>query len=150
MVDTQARQMVQEYAQRIQSQGISLEQYLQFTGQTPQQLLDQVKPQALMRIQSRLVLEAVVAAENITASDEEFEEEAKKMGEAYQMDADKVKELLGENGRKQVVEDICIRKAAEFVVENAKEEKAAAKKSSAKKTSKKAKEDAAEETTEEA
>jgi trigger factor len=150
MVDTQARQMVQEYAQRIQSQGISLEQYLQFTGQTPQQLLDQVKPQALTRIQSRLVLEAVVAAENITASDEEFEEEAKKMGEAYQMDADKVKELLGENGRKQVVEDICIRKAAEFVVENAKEEKAAAKKSSAKKTSKKAKEDAAEETTEEA
>lgn len=148
MVDTQQRQMVQDYAQRLQSQGISMEQYMQFTGMTTQTLLEQVKPQALKRIQSRLVLEAVVAAENITATEEDFEEEAKVMGEAYQMDVEKVKELLGENGKKQVMQDICVKKAVEFVVENAKEEKAA-KKTAAKKSTKKAKEEAAEETTEE-
>ena len=140
MVETQQRQMVQEFAQRMQSQGISLDQYMQFTGTNPNMLMEQAKPQALKRIQSRLVLEAVVAAENMTASDEEFEEEIKTMSEAYQMEVDKVKELLGESGSKQVREDICIKKAVEFVVENAKEGKPAAKKS------KKA-EDAAEETT---
>lgn len=128
MVDTQQRQMLQDYAQRMQAQGISLEQYMQFTGMTTQMMLDQLKPQALKRIQSRLVLEAVVAAENMEASEEEFEEEAKTMGEAYQMDVDKVKELLGENGKKQVMQDICIKKAVEFVVENAKEAKKATKK----------------------
>lgn len=145
MIETQQRQMLQDYAQRLQSQGISMDQYMQFTGLTNEALMNQVKPQALKRIQSRLVLEAVVAAENMTATEEEFEEEAKVMGEAYQMEADKVKELLGENGKKQVMQDICIKKAVEFVVENAKETKAA------KKSSKKEKaEDGAEETQEEA
>lgn len=142
MVDTQQRQMIQDYAERLQSQGISMEQYMQFTGMTVQMLMEQVKPQALKRIQSRLVLEAVAAAEKMEASEEDFEEEAKTMGEAYKMDADKVKELLGENGRKQVMQDICVRKAVEFLVENAKEDKPAAKKSTAKKTTKKAKEEA--------
>ncbi len=135
MVETQQRQMVQDYAQRLQSQGISMEQYMQFTGLTPQVLLEQVKPQALKRIQSRLVLEAVVAAEKLTVSEEEFEAEAKVMGEAYQMDVDKVKELLGENGKKQVMDDLAVRKAVEFVVSNAKE--TAAKKPAAKKTAEK-------------
>ena len=121
---------------------------MQFTGLTSQALMEQVKPQALKRIQSRLVLEAVVAAENLTATEEDFEEEVKTMAEIYQMEADKVKELLGENGKKQVLNDICVKKAVEFVVDNAKEEKAA-KKTAAKKTTKKAKEEAAE-TTEEA
>lgn len=125
MLETQQRQMVEDFAQRIQSQGISMEQYMQFTGLTADKLLDQVKPQALKRIQSRLVLEAVVAAEKMEAGEEDFEEEVKTMAEAYQMEADKVKELLGENGRKQVMEDICIKKAVEFVVENAKEAKPA-------------------------
>lgn len=128
MVETQQRQMVQDYAQRLQAQGISMDQYMQFTGLTVEALLEQVKPQAMSRIQSRLVLEAVVKAENITASEEEFEEEAKTMGEAYQMDIDRVKEVLGENGRKQAMEDICVKKALKFVVENAKEGKAAPKK----------------------
>lgn len=123
MLETQQRQMVDEFAQRIQSQGLSMEQYMQFTGLTPAAMLEQIKPQALKRIQSRLVLEAVAAAEKIEASDDEFEEEVKTMAEVYQMEADKVKELLGENGAKQVKEDICIRKAVEFVVENAKESK---------------------------
>ena len=148
MVETQQRQMVQDYAQRLQSQGISMEQYMQFTGMTAQALLEQVKPQALKRIQSRLVLEAVVAAEKIEATEEDFEAEVKSMGEAYKMEPDKVKELLGENGKKQVMEDLCVKKAVEFVVENAKEEKAAKKTSAKKTSSKKAKEEA--ETTEEA
>ena len=121
MLDTQQRQMIQEYAQRLQYQGISFEQYLQFTGMTHEMLMDQVKPQALRRIQSRLVLEAVVAAENITATEEEIEEELKKMAEAYRVENDKVEEMLGKDGRKQIADDICVRKAADFVVENAAE-----------------------------
>lgn len=141
MVETQQRQMVEEFAQRIQSQGISMEQYMQFTGMTAASLLEQVKPQALQRIQSRLVLEAVVAAENIEATEEDFAEEVKTMAEVYQMEEDKVKELLGENGKKQVMEDLCVKKAVEFVVDNAKEAKPAKPR---------AKKAAAEETTEEA
>ena len=122
MVETQQRQMVQDYAQRLQYQGISFEQYMQFTGTTREQFMEQVKPQVMRRIQSRLILEAVAAAENITASDEEIQEELKKMGEAYQMEPEKVEQRLGKDGRKQVIEDICVRKAADFVVENAVEE----------------------------
>jgi trigger factor len=121
MIETQQRQMVQDYAQRLQASGLSMEQYMQFTGMTPQMFLDQVKPQALKKIQSRLVLEAVAAAENMTISDEEFDEEAKVMGEAYQMEVEKVKELLGEAGKKQVIEDMLVKKAVDFVVANAKE-----------------------------
>ncbi|MBO5335685.1 MAG: trigger factor [Lachnospiraceae bacterium] len=146
MLETQQRQMVEEFAQRIQSQGLSFEQYMQFTGLTPAAMIEQVKPQALKRIQSRLVLEAVVAAEKMVASEEDFEEEVKVMAEAYQMEADKVKELLGENGKKQVMEDICIKKAVEFVVENAKEAKAT---KTTKAKTKKAKAEEAEEATEE-
>ncbi len=122
MVETQQRQMVQDFAQRIQSQGITMEQYMQYTGVTVEQLLEQVKPQALKRIQSRLVLEAVVKAENITVSEEDFDAEVAKMAETYKMEADKVKELLGEEGKKQVMEDLAVSKAAEFVAENAIEE----------------------------
>lgn len=121
MIETQQRQMVQDYAQRMQSQGVSMEQYMQFTGMTNKMLLEQVKPQVMKRIQSRLVLEAVVAAENIQVTEEEIEQELKTMGEVYQMEADKVEELLGENGRKQVADDLKVKKAMEFVVENAEE-----------------------------
>ncbi len=142
MIETQQRQMVQEFAQRMQAQGISMDQYMQFTGTTTEALMEQAKPQALKRIQSRLVMEAVVAAEKIEASEEEFEEEVKTMGEVYQMEADKVRELLGESGMKQVREDICIKKAVQFVVENAKEVKPSSRKSA--KKAKDAEEDAAE------
>lgn len=131
MVETTQRQMVEEFAQRMQSQGISMEQYMQFTGMTPQMLLEQIKPQAMKRIQSRLVLEAVVAAEGITVTEEEFEAEAARMASSYMMEVDKVKELLGEGGKKSVMEDLAINKAVEFVVENAKETKAKAKKAEA-------------------
>ena len=117
-----------------------MDQYMQFTGLTADKMLEQVKPQALKRIQSRLVMEAVAAAEKIEASEEEFEEEVKVMGEAYQLEPEKVKELLGENGKKQVKEDICIKKAVDFVVENAKETKASRTK--AQKAEEEAKEEA--------
>ena len=131
MVETQQRQMIDEFAQRIQSQGLSMEQYLQFTGTNVKALMDQIKPEALRRIQSRLVLEAVVKAENMEATEEEFEAEVAKMAEAYKIEVDRAKELLGENGKKQVMDDICVNKAVEFVVENAKESKPRAKKEAA-------------------
>lgn len=136
MVQTEQRQMIDEFAQRLQMQGLSMEQYMQFTGATMDALLEQTKPQALKRIQSRLVLEAVAKAENLAADEEEYEVEIKNMAEKYQMEADKVKELLGEKGKKQVLADLAITKAVEFLVANAKEGKAAAKttKSKAKKT----------------
>ena len=119
MIDTQQRQIVQDYAQRLQSQGISMEQYMQFTGMTREMLLEQVKPQVMKKIQSRLVLEAVAAAEGFEVTEEEIAEELKTMGEAYQMEPEKVEELLGENGRTQVADDLKVKKAVEFVVENA-------------------------------
>jgi trigger factor len=121
MLETQQKQMVDEFAQRIQMQGLSIDQYYQFTGSSYEQMVEQVKPQAEKRIQSRLVLEAIVKAENITVSDEEYEEELKTIGEAYQMEVDKVKEMLPEKSAAQIKEDIAVRKAAEFAVENAKE-----------------------------
>ena len=121
MLATQQRQMVDEFAQRIQMQGLSIDQYFQFTGSSYEQMIEQVKPQAEKRIQSRLVLEAVAKAENITATDEDYEDELKVMAEAYQMEAEKVKELLPEKSVAQIKEDIAVKKAAEFVVENAKE-----------------------------
>ncbi|MCM1046759.1 MAG: trigger factor [Candidatus Gastranaerophilales bacterium] len=123
MLETQQRQMIEDFAQRIQGQGLSMEQYMQFTGLTPAAIKDQVKPQALKRIQSRLVLEAVAAAEKMTVSEEEFEEEIKTMSEVYQIDPDKAKEMLGARGEKQVREDLLVKKAIDFVVENAKETK---------------------------
>lgn len=132
MVETEQRQMIDEFAQRLQMQGLSMEQYMQFTGMTSQALLEQTAPQALKRIQSRLVLEAIAAAENLTASDEDFEEEVKSMAEKYQMEPDQIKGTLGENGKKQVLQDIAINKAVEFLVENAKEGKTAAKSTKAK------------------
>lgn len=121
MIETQQRQMVDEFAQRITMQGLSMEQYFQITGTNYQQMIENVKPQAEKRIQSRLVLEAIAAAENIEVSDEEFDKEIETMAEVYQMDASKVKEMLGEKEMKNIRQDLAVRKAAEFVAENAKE-----------------------------
>lgn len=128
MIVTQQRQMIDDFAQRLQMQGMNLDMYCQYTGQTPASMLESVKPQALKRIQSRLVLEAVAAAEKIEASEEDFENEVQKMAESYKMEADKVKEIMGEAGKKQIMEDLAVSKAADFVRENAKEKKAKAKK----------------------
>lgn len=125
MIETQQRQIVDDFAQRLQMQGLSIEQYFQFTGLDAQKMLEQVKPQALSRIQSRLVLDAIVEAEKIEAGEEDFEAEVNKMAESYQMETDKIKEMLGENGKKQIMQDLAVSKAVEFVVENAKEGKTA-------------------------
>lgn len=119
MIAAQTRQMTQEFAQRLQSQGLSLEQYMQFTGVTPQKMMEDLEPQALKRIQSRLVLEAVVAAENIEASDEEIDKELENMASMYQMEIDKLKELIGDDEKKQIGMDLAVQKAVEFVVKEA-------------------------------
>ncbi len=119
MVDMQTRQMTQEFAQRIQNQGLSVEQYMQFTGLTPQKLVDELKPQALRRIQSRLVLEAVVANENIEATDEELDKELENMAGIYRMDIDKLKESVSEEEKKQIKLDIAVQKAVDLVVDEA-------------------------------
>ena len=119
MVDMQVRQMAEDFAYRMQGQGLSIEQYFQFTGMTPEAFLEQMKPQALKRIQSRLVLEAVVDAEKITVSEEEIEAEYDKMATAYQMELDKVKELIGDEQKEQLTKDIAVQKAVTFVVDNA-------------------------------
>ena len=119
MIAVQTRQMTQEFAQRLQSQGLSLEQYMQFTGLTPQKMMEDLEPQALKRIQSRLVLEAVVAAENIEASDEEIDKELENMASMYQMEIDKLKELIGDDEKKQIGMDLAVQKAVEFVVKEA-------------------------------
>jgi trigger factor len=120
MVDQQARNMVNEFAQNMQSQGLTIEQYMQFTGLNIQTMLEQMKPQAVKRIQSRLVLEAVAKAENIEVSQEEVDKEIDEMAAAYQMEADKIKELLGERELEQMKSDIAVQKAVNFVVDNAK------------------------------
>lgn len=120
MVETEQRQIIEEFSQRMRMQGLTMEQYMQFTGMTPQALMEQTKPQALKRIQSRLVLEAVAKAEDLKASEEDYAAEIKDMSEKYQMEEDKIKEMLGEKGKKQVEEDLAIRKAVDFLVDNAK------------------------------
>ena len=121
MIDTQARQLVDEFAQRIQSQGLSFEQYLQFTGMNLDTALEQMKPNAVKRIQSRLVLEAVVKAENLEVSEEDVKAEIAKMAETYKMDAEKLAEIMSEEEKKQIQMDMAIEKAVELVTEAAKE-----------------------------
>ena len=120
MIQTQQRQMIDEFGQRIRYQGLTMDQYYQMTGASYDKMAEQVRPQAERRIKSRLVLEAVAKAENITATEEEFEEELGLMAQAYQMEIEEIKKTLPERSAKQIREDLAVRKAAEFVVENAK------------------------------
>ena len=115
MVDTQVNRMVEDFAQRLQQQGLSVEQYFQYTGMTADKIMDEMKPEAVKRIQSRLVLEAVVKAENIETSEEDFEAELKKMAEAYKMELDQIKEFMGDYEKKQIKEDLAIQKAIEVI-----------------------------------
>lgn len=119
MVDTQVRQMADEFAQRIQSQGLSVEQYFKFTGMDSKKFIESLRPQAVKRIESRLVLEAVVNAENITVSEEDFEKELVEMSSMYQMEVDKLKELLGDKEKEQIKMDMAVQKAVDFVVDAA-------------------------------
>lgn len=121
MLQTQCRQMLDDFSRRMQSQGLSMDQYFQFTGMTAEKMMEDMKPQALKRIQTRLVLEKVAEVENIQPTEEEVNEEISKMAEAYKMEADKLKELLGERELEQMKKDMAVQKAVTVIADAAKE-----------------------------
>ena len=126
MTKTECRQMMDDFSRRMQQQGLSMEQYFQFTGQSMDKMMDDMKPQALKRIQTRLVLEKVAEAENIRPSEEEITEEIQKMADAYKMEADKIREAIGESGLEQMKKDMAVQKAVTVIADAAVEvEKAA-------------------------
>ncbi|MCI9004038.1 MAG: trigger factor [Lachnospiraceae bacterium] len=119
MLDTQVSSMLEEFASRIGQQGLSLEQYLQFTGATVETLQEQMRPDALKRIQSSLVLEAIAKAEQLEVSEEEFEEEIERMAAAYNMEKEKLEDLIDDTERKSIRTDLSIQKAVDFITEQA-------------------------------
>lgn len=121
MLDTQVNQMIDDFARRMQSQGLTMDQYLQFTGTTLASLQEQMKPQALKRIQTRLVLEKIAEAEAIEIADEKIDEEIAKMAEMYKMEADKLKEMLGDAEKEQMKKDMAVQEAVTILAEAAKE-----------------------------
>ena len=121
MIDYEVSNMFQSYAQRLQSQGISIDMYMQYTGSSEEQMKEQMRPQALKQIQTRLVLEEVASAENIEIGDERIDEEIASMAERYQMEADKLKEVMGDYEKEQMKKDLAVQDALTLIAENAKE-----------------------------
>lgn len=119
MLETQVQNMINDYARRMQNQGMPMEQYMQYTGMTLESLQEQTRPQAEKSIRTRLVLEAVVKAEDIQISDEAVEEELQKMADSYKMEVEKVKEFMGERELKQMREDLAVQEAIDFLVAEA-------------------------------
>ena len=120
MIDTQVNQMAQDFAQRIQQQGLSMEQYLMFSGMDAQKFADDLKPQAVKRIETRLVLEAIAKAEDITASEEDFKAELEKMAGMYQMETEQLEKIIQGAQKDQMMDDIAVQKAVDFLVGEAK------------------------------
>lgn len=125
MVDEQIRRMTDDFTRRMQSQGLTVEQYFQFTGMTPEKLKEQMRPEALKRIQNSLVLEAVAKAEDIQVSEERVDEELAKMAEMYKMELDKLKEVMGDYEKQQIKNDLAIQAAVDLVRDSAVEVEAA-------------------------
>ena len=119
MVDSQVQRMAQDFAQRMQMQGLSIQQYLQAFGMTAEAFLDSLKPQAMDRIQSRLVLEAIAEAEKIEASEEDFKAEVAEMAKVYGMEADELESRIGEFEKESILSDLKVKKALEKTVEAA-------------------------------
>ena len=119
MIQTQCRQMMDDFARRMQQQGLSMDQYFQFTGQSMDKMMEDMKPQALKRIQTRLVLEKIAEVENIQPTEDEVNEEISKMAEMYKMEADKLKDLIGENEMEQMKKDMAVQKAVTLVADAA-------------------------------
>ena len=156
MIDNQVNSMINDFANNMMQQGLSMEQYMQFTGMTMDKFKEQVRPDAVKRIQSSLVLEQIAKDENLEVTDADVEAEIEKMAAAYGMEVDKVKEYIQDAERESMKKDIAIQKAADFIMENVKErakrttkkaaadeekepaKKTTAKKTTAKKTTKKA------------
>ena len=129
MIDTQCETMIEEFSQRIAQSGLTMEQYLQFSGMDMDKLKEQVRPEATTRIQSSLVLEQIAKDENIEVSDADIDAEVERMAKAYGMEADKLKEYMGESEKNSMKKDLAIQKAVELVMDNVKERaKAKAKK----------------------
>ncbi len=119
MVTDQVENNYNNFLQQIQQNGLSVDQYFQFTGSSEKILKTQMRPDAEARIENRLVLDAIVKAENIEVSEDKLDEEIKKMAEMYGMEAEKVKELLGEAEKEQMKKDLALQAAVDFLVENA-------------------------------
>lgn len=119
MIDTQVNRMLEDFAMRLQQQGLSVEQYFQYTGMTADKIMEEMKPEAVKRIKNSLVLEAVAKAENIEVSEEEFEAELQKMADMYKMEIEKIKEFMQDAEAKQMKDDIAIQKAVELIVSSA-------------------------------
>lgn len=119
MITTNISQMTDDFARRMRSQGLTMEQYFQFTGMTAEKMEEEMRPQAIKRIETRIVLEAIAKAENIEISDEKMDEEISKMAESYKMEADKLKEFMGDAEKKQMKEDMAVQEAVTFLVEHA-------------------------------
>lgn len=119
MIDLEAKQLADDFARRLMQQGMSVDQYFQLTGLSEDKIIEELKPQAEKRIKTRLVLEAVVAAEDIQVSDERLDEELQKMADSYQMEVDKLKEFMGENEKKQMKEDIAVQEAVTLIADAA-------------------------------
>ena len=119
MIDLEAKQLADDFARRLMQQGMSVDQYFQLTGLSEDKIIDELKPQAEKRIKTRLVLEAVVAAEGIQVSDERLDEELQKMADSYQMEVEKLKEFMGENEKKQMKEDIAVQEAVTLIADAA-------------------------------
>ena len=121
MIDTQCENMINEFAQRISQSGLTMDQYMQFSGMTIDGLKEQVRPEAITRIQSSLVLEQIAKEENIEVSDDEINAEVEKMAAQYGMEADKLKEYLGDAEKESMKRDLAITKAVDLIMENVKE-----------------------------
>lgn len=121
MIEYNQEKMFAEFEQSMMYQGLQMEQYLKLTNTSKEELLERIKPDAIARIKTGLVLEEVVKLEGITATDEEFEEQLKNMANAYQMDVEKIKEIMGDKEAESVKQDVCSRKALDFLVANCKE-----------------------------
>ena len=115
MINTQKEQMLNEFAQQLSYQGLSIDQYFQFSGMTKEKFLETAEPEAIRRIKSRLVLEAVAKAENIEVSDDDLNAELEKMAETYQMEPDKLKDMVGDEEKKAIRLDIAVQKAVDLV-----------------------------------
>ena len=126
MIQTQCRQMMDDFARSMQQQGLSMDQYFQFTGQSMDKMMEDMKPQALKRIQTRLVLEKIAETENTQPSEEEITEEIQKMADAYKMEADKIREAIGEDGIEQLKKDLSVQKAVTLIADAAVEAEKAA------------------------
>ena len=124
MIDTQCEQMLNDFAQRIMQSGLTMEQYMQFSGQTVQGLMEQVRPEAETRIKTSLVLEAIVKAEGIEASDADVDAEIEKMAGMYGMDVEQLKGYMGESEKASMKNQMAITKAVELIMANVKEKAA--------------------------